>query len=425
MINRRLVTNYLLKESRRSTEKIMERELKVSAVKNKAISIIGPRRAGKTYYLYKLRERFPNFLHADFENIAFKGIKAEEIYEVLGIYQEIFGKKPDVLFLDEVQKINGWSSLVRSLLDSEEYRIFITGSSSELLSKEIATQLRGRTLSYLLLPFSFREFLRAKGYEVKKYLTIDEEAKMKRGLKIFLEYGGYPEVVLRKEKERILREYYSTILYNDFVERFQLKNIELAKSIFEFCFQNFSKEFSVRRFVDFFKERGRAGKNTIYDYVGKLPETVSVFFLEKFSKSIYERKTWPKKIYVCDPGLSKVLEFSEDLGKKMENTVFLELLRSRNDNPLRTVYFLKLKERGEVDFVVKDGLKIRQLIQVTYAAGRDEVEPREIRSLLKAAELFKKDRPELSVITWDHEAEEEVKGKKVKFVPLWKWLLGR
>ena len=136
---------------------------------------------------------------------------------------------------------------------------------------------------------------------------------------------------------------------------------------------------------------------------------------------MYERKSWPKKIYVCDLGISKVFGFENDLGHKMENTVFLELLRNTNKNPLLTFYYWKDSQGRELDFIVKEGARIKQLIQVTYATGRDEVDKREIKSLLKASELLK--CKNLLVITWDYEAVEEIKNKKVKFIPLWKWLL--
>ena len=420
-MDRKLVTTYLLKEDRRETKSIIERELKIKVTEGKITSIIGPRRAGKTYFLYKLREKFGNFLHINFEHTAFSGIQAREIYDVISLYHEIFGRKPENLFLDEVQKLKDWQTLVRSFLDSEEYTIFISGSSSKLLSREIATQLRGRTLSYLLLPFSFREYLGVRNFRIKKFFTIEEEGKIRKLLREFLSYGSYPEVALKKEKERILKEYYNTILYNDFVERFGIRNVEAAKFLFEFCFQNFSKEFSVRKFINYFSSKcGKTAKHVIYDYVEKLPETLAIFFVEKFSKNIYERKSWPRKIYVCDLGLSKVLGFDEEIGKKMENVVFLELLRKINVNPLINIYFLKSKDH-EVDFVLKEGLKVKQLIQVTYASAGEEIERREIKALLKASDELK--CQDLLCITWDYEDEEKIKGKKIKFVPLWRWLL--
>ncbi len=422
MLNKRLIRNYLIKESRRELSKIIERELKVDIIKGKAVSIIGPRRSGKTYFLYKLREKFPFSLHVNFENVAFKGFKTEEIYDLLSLFVELFGRRPQAIFLDEVQMIQDWETLVRSLLDSEDYFIFVSGSSSKLLSKEIATQLRGRSISYLLLPFSFREFLRAKNVSFKKPLIIEDEGKIKRMVLEYLKWGGYPEVVLNTYKERILKEYFNTILYNDFIERFRIENIELAKFLFEFMFQNFSKEISGRKIINFLRTRlDKFGKNTVYDYLDKLPETLSVFFVERVSKSAYVRKSWPKKVYVCDLGIPTVIGFSEDIGKRMENAIFLELLRKTNKSPLTEIYYWRDYSGKEVDFVIKEGVQVKQLIQVTYASSLDEIEKRELKSLIKPSNQLKCNN--LLCITWDYEDEQEIKGKKIKFLPLWKFLL--
>ena len=172
---------------------------------------------------------------------------------------------------------------------------------------------------------------------------------------------------------------------------------------------------------------GKSVKNLVYDYVEKLSESFAVFFVEKFEKSVYKRKTSLKKVYICDTGLSNIIRFDKDIGKRMENVAFLELLRGLNKNPLREIFYFKDSQQHEVDFLLKEGFKIKQLIQVTCASSFDEIDKREIRSLLKAGELFKEHKPELLVITLDYEDEKEIKwfGKegKVKFVPLWKWLL--
>ena len=220
-------------------------------------------------------------------------------------------------------------------------------------------------------------------------------------------------------EQKILREYFNEIFYKDFVERHEIKSLEFGRFLFEFCFQNFSKEISFRKIKNFFKKS--VSDTTLYEYMEKLQDTLSVFFLEKYEKSIYLRKSWPRKIYVCDLGLANILGFEGDIGKRMENTVFLELLRRTNKKPLMEIFYWKDYQQREVDFVVKEGLKVRQLIQVTYANAKDEIEEREIRGLIKASELLK--CKDLLCITWDYEALERIKGRKIRFLPLWKWLL--
>ncbi len=223
------------------------------------------------------------------------------------------------------------------------------------------------------------------------------------------------------KKEKILREYFETILQKDFIERFEVVNVEIARLIFEFVFQNFSKEISINKIANFVSSKLRKDvKNIVYKYVEKLLDSFSVFFIEKF-ESIYKRKSFMKKIYICDIGLSNIIGFEKDIGKRMENTIFLELVRKTNEKPLMEIFYWKDYQQREVDFVVKQGTKVKQLIQVTYASEKDEIDKREIRALLKASELLR--CKNLLVITWDYESEEIVNGKKIKFMPLWKWLL--
>jgi len=412
MFNRKLVEDFFSRE--RKFEGV-ERELKVGDT-NKIISIVGPRRSGKTWFFYYLKDKTRNSCYVNFEDIAFRNLEVNEFFEIIKIFSEL-KYKPFSFFLDEIQVIEDWQILTRSLYD-RGYRVFITGSSSKLLGKEIATQLRGRVFNYVLFPFSFREFLKTKKFKPEVHLFEDVGCLL-RLLKEYLRFGAFPEVVLGSEKEKVLKQYADEIFYKDFVERHKIKSMDFGRFLFEFAFQNFSKEVSLRKIKGFFREN--VSDTTLYSYVEKLKDTVSVFFLDRFSKSVYTRLSWPKKIYVCDIGLSDVLGFSSDMGKKMENVIFLELIRKTNEKPLLGFYYWKDYQGKEVDFVVKEGTKVKELIQVTYASGRDEIEKREIRGLLKAGKELK--CKNLLVITWDYEGEEAWDGRKIRFVPLWKWLV--
>ncbi len=415
------VKDYIIEWIKKEPAKGINRELEVPRRKDKVISIIGPRRAGKTYYFYQLlRESKKNSLYLNFEDTRLMDITFKEIRDLTRFYTEITGNVPTNLFFDEIQNVKNWEIAIRELLDTQHYNLFVTGSSSKLLSKEIATQLRGRTFSYLLLPFSFREFLKAKNVTTE-YLTMDEAAKIRNLLRKYLEFGGFPEVVLEEtEKERILKEYFEMILFKDIVERHKLKNISLARFLLFFSLQNFSKEFSINKIIKYLKSQ-KFGKNTLYTYIDKIQDSVVLFVLNKFSQKVYQRESWPKKIYLCDTGLTKVVRFSEDIGKLMENTVFLELLRLTNKKPLLEIYYWKNHQQAEVDFILKEGTKIQKLIQVTYASNKDEVEKREIKSLLKASEQIK--CKNLLTITWNYEDTSKINNKTIKFTPLWKWLL--
>jgi predicted AAA+ superfamily ATPase len=416
-----LVRDYIIEWMKREIVKGVGRELKVSRRKDRVISVIGPRRAGKTYYFYQLMEEDRvNSLYLNFEDTRLMDVSFKEIRDLIRIYIEVAGKAPSNIFFDEVQNVKNWELAIRELLDLQHYNMFVTGSSSKLLSREIATQLRGRTVSYLLLPFSFREFLKAKNVFAEK-LTMDEAAKIRGYLKDYLEFGGFPEVVFEEtEKERILKEYFEMILFRDIVERHKLKNISLARFLLSFLLQNFSKEISVNKVLKSLSSQ-RFGKNTLYSYIDKIQDSVALFFLNRFSLRVYQRESWPKKIYLCDMGLTKVVRFSEDIGKLMENCVFLELLRLTNKKPMLEIYYWKNHEGAEVDFLLKEGAEIKELIQVTYASGRDEVEEREVKSLLKASK--ETECKNLTIITWNYEGIDKIDNRTIKFTPLWRWLL--
>ena len=416
-----LVRDYIVEWMKREIVKGVSRELEVSRRKDRVVSVIGPRRAGKTYYFYQLMgKNRANSLYLNFEDTRLMDVTFKDIRDLIRIYIEIAGKPPNNIFFDEVQNVKNWELAIRELLDLQHYNMFVTGSSSKLLSREIATQLRGRTFSYLLLPFSFREFLRTKNVFTEK-MTMDEAAKIRGYLKEYLEFGGFPEVVFEEaEKERILKEYFEMILFRDIVERHKLKNISLARFLLSFLLQNFSREISVNKVLKSLSSQ-RFGKNTLYSYIDKIQDSVALFVLNRFSLRVYQRESWPKKIYLCDTGLTKVVRFSEDIGKLMENCVFLELLRLTNKKPMLEIYYWKNHEGAEVDFLLKEGVEIKELIQVTYASGRDEIEEREVKSLLKASK--ETECKNLRIITWNYEGIDKIDNRTIKFTPLWRWLL--
>ena len=286
------------------------------------------------------------------------------------------------------------------------------------MSKEISTYLRGRVLSKILLPLSFREFLKLKKCSFKGVLSSREEAKIKGLLDDYLNTGGFPDVVLGKiSKEEFVREYLDVLLFRDFVERFKLENIEAARFLIYSVVQSVGSKISVNKLYRQVKQIERVDRKTVGKYLALLPETLFVFLLRKFSFSTKKSLLSLPKPYIAD------VAFLEGTGKKMENLVFLELLRKGHEE----IFYFQTKEGHEVDFVIKEGLRVKKLIQVTYANNFDEIDKREIRALLHAGNLFKSHKPELIIITWDYEDEKEIswfgKRGRIKFLPLWKWLL--
>jgi len=410
-------------------EEIKEKEVKDRLIdfkkeKDFAISIIGPRRAGKTYFLFnvikKLSLKDEDFIFVDFGDDEIRGIKREEAKKIVSYHFEIYGKEPEYIFLDEIQNLEDWQSFVYSLVEKKKYYIFITGSSSKLLSREISTQLRGRSINVIVFPFSFKEFLLANNFEIKNFYSTIEEAKIKNFLLKYLKNGGFPQVALNKiDIKEFSTEYLNVVLYRDLIERFKIENVDAAKFLLLSVLQSYSKEFSLNKVFNQLKQKIEVSNKTVYKYFSYFEEILFSFPLYKFSFSYKKSLMSIPKIYVNDCGIA-ASKF-EDIGRLMENLVFLELKKKELKNVFE-LFYLK-KNSKEIDFVIKEGLNIKQLIQVTYASNKDEINKREIENLEKAYELFKKDKPELLIITWDYEDVLKKNNLEIKCIPLWKWLI--
>ena len=389
--------------------------------------IKGVRRCGKSMVAYLMGSvlKPEEFLVINFDDPRLEGISAEDVIKIVEIYQQRVNENlPKLLVLDEVQNVSGWEKVAKLYSEAKGVKVVVTGSSSKLMSEEYATVLTGRHADFELFPLSFREILKWVG--VKTELDVyKNKPKVKKLLLGFLEYGGFPEVFLKEKKTDkmlLLRSYFRDIIMKDVVRRYRVREIEKIENLAKLylsnisCLQSFNKV----------KDVVRLSLNSVERF-SKYFETARLFFLlPRISYSLKEQILSVKKVYVVDTGFHTALgfRFSENLGRLMENLVAVELLRRKSywrNN--WEIYYWKNYQLMEVDFVVKDGPRIKQLIQVTYASGRDEIDKREIKGLLNAGEIFKRDGPELLVITWDYEAEEEVKGRRIRFVPLWKWLL--
>ncbi len=408
---------------------VKKRLLEFPLTKNFIISVIGPRRAGKTYSLYDLIKtknlKDEDYLFLNFEDDEIREKNRKEIIKVIFYHKELYGKEPDFIFLDEIQNLDRWESFVYSLFEKKRYHIFLTGSSSKFLSREIATQLRGRSITSLVLPFSFKEILEIKGEKVSEILSSYGESKIKNILRNYLKEGGFPDVVLTNINRKVyFRDYVNLVIFNDIVERFKIKNIALVKMFVNFVLSSFSKEISIHKIYRTLKSRNiKVSKKTLYRHSDALEDSLFCFFLRKFSFSERESMLSIPKVYINDTGLinySISTKFEEDIGRLMENAVFLGLKRKEYEGEFSGIFYYKDLLRHEVDFVIKDGLRVKQLIQVCYDINYN-TKNRELKTLVKAGrELKCKD---LLVITWDYESEEVIDGRKIKFIPLWKWLI--
>ena len=348
------------------TEKAME-----FTTGHEAIYFFGPRRAGKTYTCMQLISRLSkkhgktSCLYVNFEEPAFAGnLTTEFIEEIVIEFKKQFGRLPKFVFLDEAQNVKAWEQWVRTAVDQKKFKVFVTGSSAKLLSSEFATSLGGRGIGFLVLPFSFKEFKRAK-----------KNAKFEE----YLETGGYPAVVLEENKlkrTRILEEYFDTAIMRDIVARHNVKDVPMIRTLATYLLTNSGKQFSYN------KLKAMTGKSidTIKQYLAYLEDALLVFQVPVFSYSMKKALGKPRKYYAYDLGLQTAVSKSltPDKGRRLENAVGIELKRQRKD-----VYYYLNKQ--EVDFVIKEGMKVSGM-NVCYSENPPQ---RELSGLKEFSEKHK------------------------------------
>ncbi len=427
-MERKAIERYLInkKEEIRSLT-VKERLTSFEVSKQFVTVIVGARRTGKTYgvldfLLNKLRLKDPDFLYLNLEDVDLDGITNKDISDTVNVHQQIYGVPPSIIYVDEPQVVQDWEKAIYSLHEKKSFKIIITGSSSKLLSKEIASALRGRTLTYSVYPLSFKEYLSFKGVTPKEGGPLPSSIKNKimYELSAYLATGSLPDIVINPSiSSKFYNDYIDLIIFRDIVERFGIKNIGIIRFVIKSLITSFSKQASIHSMYKALKGNGqKISKKTLYSYVFLLEDAYFSFQLKKFNFSNKKSELSISKTYLNDWGVaSMMLDLKTEIGRTMENAVFIELKRRQTQND--KLYYSDIGD--EIDFVKVEKNKVSDLIQVTYASNKNEIKEREIENLLSGS--IKLNCNDLLVITWDYEAEEKVKGKKIRFVPLWKWLL--
>jgi len=401
----------------------------------KIITFTGIRRCGKTYAMFQLIKRLSNtvpkenIFYVNFEDERIEKTK-ESLTALIPALMKLYGNsgKKYFLFLDELQVMPEWSRWLRRVYDTYRNISFVvSGSSSQLSGTKIPAELRGRALNYEMHPLSFAEFLIFKGVELERHFEYSERnlSAVKRALDEYVEYGGFPEIALEESvmnRKKIIQDYFKTIISRDIAERHNVKKPYLLNDFLKLLLN--TKEFSMTKSVNTLRSQGKsAGKETIINYAKYAEESYFCFFIPIFSYKIKEQMRYPQKAYFADTSFitNLSLRFSKDYGRLYENLVAIELTRAIAKNPRLEIYYWKNKS-GEVDFVVKEGLAVKKLIQVCHDIEYYDVKKRETDALLDASKELKCNN--MLIITDNKESTEDVGGKKIRFVPMWKWLLG-
>ncbi len=410
---------------------VIERKIELDLDADKVIVIAGVRRSGKTSLMFqhikelmKRKVTKDNVIYVNFENERLIATKATDMDDLLVAHSQIFNPVGGTiyLFLDEIQNVENWDKWIRKVYDTKKYRIIITGSSSELLSSEIATALAGRNLSYTVYPFSFSEMLKSRGItaDINSIKFSSKKGTVLKALDEFLEYGSFPEVILSDDTTRkmdLLSSYFDAIFFRDIIKRYNLRETGALNIFLKIIAGNYSTYFSSTKTQNYFNSMGfEISRVTILNFLEYSKSVFLVEILEQYLKSPRKRFARQVKSYIVDIGLSRL--FTDiDKGRALENAVFIELLRRKkiSDN----IYYLKLRSGKEIDFIV--GWKSTKLIQVCYELSSIDVKNRETSALVEAAKALK--LKEGTIITYDYGGSEIVDGIKIVYLPFWEWTL--
>jgi len=371
--------------------------------------VLGPRRAGKSVYsLMLLKDRPFMYFNFDDEILATAGgISADELMKEL---HAAYGNIKTILF-DEIQNLSAWELFVNRLL-REGYNLVLTGSNARLLSKELATALTGRHIPIEILPFDFKEFLQAKKFDAdSEYSSLPQNrGELLHLMGQFLLYGGYPEVVVSN---------LDSLLFKDVVKRHKVKFSTQIGNLGSHLLNNFASLYTLRKLQDVLRLKSVA---TTEKYTRYLEDAYLIFSLLRYSPKSIQRIKSPKKVYVVDNGFvsAKAVQHSPDKGKLMENLVFTELAK-RGVKPNQELFYYKTRNNREVDFGVKKGMEVTELIQVCADVTNPDVLEREVKALIEAgSELGTK---VLTLLTWDEKREIKRNGSVIQVRPLWEWML--
>ncbi len=391
------------------------------------LAIVGPRRAGKTYFMYQLIQSLlqggkyskEEILFLDFEDYRLGEFSGDFIDEILTAFHQIAGRYPRFLFFDEIQNLPNWNRVLRTLHNRDRFKIIVSGSNSTLLSGEIASELRGRYEDILMLPFSFQEHLclRKISYTAASLRTA-ARGKILAAFDDYMKHGGFPEVAIAEseaEQRKLLQSYFKTIFYKDILERSNIKALYVLVALMGDILENYAGIFSITGFENQLKSNNLPGsKRTIANYLHYLTEAFFVIVNEKFSFSPRARRMNPKKTYLTDTGFATLgWTFTENRGRIIENIVAIELFR----RGMETFYF---RGKKECDFIIKQGLKPAYAIQVCWElTSRNE--KREIAGLSEACNDLGLDSG--IILTYDQEEDREHDGLMISVLPVWKWLL--
>ncbi len=413
----------LLEEKEESVIKLkssLERQIKLPELSSRALVVMGVRRCGKTNIAHSLCAQGGQYLSINFDDERLMDFQAKDFDLLLQVGAELFPENR-VLLLDEAQNVLGWELFANRVL-RKGYRLVVTGSNARLLSKELATHLTGRSRTLELFPFSWSEFLSIKSLPFQvgtdTVLAPEKKAKVMMLFEEYLKKGGFPEVVIKHFDSSYLRELYEKILIKDIAARYNLREIRTLRELSLSLINNLAGRMTFQKSA---KALSIKSVTTVRKYCDALEEAYLLTLLSSFHSKAKEIIRSPKKVYPIDLGLHESLNLavSNEKGRKLEGFVFLELRRRGCE------IFSGLDADFEVDFVVRKGVAVEQLIQVCHSLADPETRARELKGLNLASKKYH--CKNLTILTFDEtESVSDLslgKGVSVQVLPAWRWAL--
>jgi len=399
---RTLIRGKIVDSLAASPPEFTRRDVRVPEVPGKAIAVLGMRRAGKTTFLWQiLADRLAagtprdGLLYFSFEDERLAGMTAANLGLVLEEYYQLHpawrdGRRATFLF-DEIQVVPGWERFARRLLDSENADLFLSGSSARLLSREVATAMRGRAMEAVVYPFSFREVLRHRRREPNAspdQLPKAARSGLARDLRAYLAEGGFPEAVGISSRDRfdLLRGYVDAVLLRDVIERHAVTNPTALRTLTRQLLANAAGAFSVSKLFEVLKSQGVAvAKDSLHAYLAHLEDAFLIRTVPIDAGSERQRMVNPRKVYPIDPGLIPVFDRAgrANLGHALETCVLHDLERRGCE-----VAYVRTKSGFEVDFVARRPGRRAELVQVVADVSDATVRERELRALGEAKAMY-------------------------------------
>ena len=408
------------------------RRLEVTPVPNKATICIGARRSGKSTYLFQLIQKLldsgvsrENILYINFFDDRLHALQADTLGMILEAYFALFPEKKNTekiyLFFDEIQVIPGWESFTDRVMRTENCQVYITGSSAKMLSREIATQMRGRALSWEVFPFSFAEFLDFQEIKHGSDLSTKQRLLIQKAYEKYYETGGFPEVLGLDStlQIKIHQEYFNTMLFRDIIERYDISHPKAVKDLALKLIDNTGSKYTINKLTQYLKSLGyKVPKSSVSDYLNWFEDAYILFTVRMFDTSIARANVNPKKIYCIDHAMVSSLSSGILLnsGHLLENIVFTTLRRSSSK-----VFYYRTKRGREVDFLVLSQTRTKTLFQVSESLADPKTKTREVTALTEA--MTELGISEGTIITRNEEDSLAVEAGKIHVVSAWRFIL--